>query len=205
MTGWLRSRRIVFATVVSLLLTTGCPSVMSSPSDNPAEHSSASNKFPLRFKIHSFGVHCYNTIRCLVVYNNFDFGSQAPSEHPSPAPPSSDYRDYWGMASYAGVPNFPPPAKVRWTSLDGAAHEAKVDIGAIFKDERVLYKIPDSEIPDGMYPQGLIMDAGILLEVNDRTVSVYMKALVGTKTEQIPGNKYSHGRADVIRAWTHTY
>ena len=28
---------------------------------------------------------------------------------------------------------------------------------------------------------------------------------IATKTEQIPGNKYSYGRDDVILAWTHTY
>jgi hypothetical protein len=178
---------------------------MSSPSDSSTEHHAASNMFPLRFKIHAFAVHCYNTIRCRVIYNNFDFSSYKAEEQPSPPPPAPDYREHWGLASYAGIRNFPAPAEVQWTSLDGASHEAKLDIGAIFKDERVLYKVPDSEIPDGMFPQGLIIDPGILLEVNDRTINVYMKALIPTKTEQIPGNKYSDAREDVILAWTHTY
>lgn len=174
---------------------------MSMQPDNPNEQHAAPNKFPLRFKIHSFGVHCYNTIRCRVIYNDFGFNRI----NPSGPPPSPDYREHWPMASNIDINNFPPPAEVQWTSLDGTAHEAKVDIGAIFKDERVLYKVPNLDIPDGMYPQGLILNPGILLEVNDRTINVYMKALVDTKTEQIPGNKYSYGRADVMLAWTNTY
>jgi hypothetical protein len=205
MIGSLYPRRIVFAVAIFLLLTTGCQSVMSSPSDKSAEHHAASNVFPLRFKIHAFAAHCYNTIRCRVIYSNFDFGPYKTEEQPSPPPPSPDYRDRWALASYAGIRNFPPPAEVKWTSLDGATHEAKVDIGVIFKNERVLYKVPDSEIPDGMFPQGLIIDPGIILEVNDRTINVYMQALIPTKAEQISGNKYSDVREDVLLAWSHTY
>ncbi len=81
----------------------------------------------------------------------------------------------------------------------------KVDIGAIFKGERVLYHVPESEIRDGIFPQGLVAGPSIFLEVNDRTINVYMQALIPTKTEQIPGNKYSDAREDVILAWTRTY
>ncbi len=141
--------------------------------------------FPLRFVDHDFQVFCYNTLRCHVVYNNFNFTPYKADQEPSPAPPSADYRDHWPFASYLGIRNFPPPAEVKWTSLDGVEHTAQVDIAAIFKDERVLYRVPDSEIPDRSWGG----EPGILLEVNDRTISVYMKAFIATKTEQIPGNK----------------
>lgn len=157
--------------------------------------------FPLRFVDHDFQVFCYNTLRCHVVYNDFNFTPYKADKEQSPAPPSADYRDRWPFASYLGIRNFPPPAEVNWTSLDGVAHTAKVDIGAIFKDERVLYRVPDAEIPDRSWGG----EPGILLEVNDRTISVYMKAFIATKTEQIPGNKDSDFRGDVILAWTHTY
>jgi hypothetical protein len=94
-----------------------------------------------------------------------------------------------------------PHERLFIAALDGVAHTAKVDIGAIFKDERVLYNVPDAEIPDRSWGG----EPGILLEVNDRTISVYMKAFIATKTEQIPGNKDSDFRDDVIMAWTHTY
>jgi hypothetical protein len=85
--------------------------------------------------------------------------------------------------------------------LDGASHEATVDIGSIFKDQRVLYHVPDSQIPDRSWGG----EPNIYLEINDRTLNVYMRALNATKTDQIPGNKYSYGRDDVILAWTRTY
>jgi hypothetical protein len=184
-----------------LLLMTGCHPAMSTKSDsNSADHAEPS-MFPLLFVDHDFQAFCYNTLRCHVVYNNFNFTPYKADQEPSPAPPSADYRDHWPFASYLGIRNFPPPAEVKWTSLDGVEHAAQVDIGAIFKDERVLYRVPDSEIPDRSWGG----EPGILLEINDRTISVYMKAFIATKTEQIPGNKYSYGRDDVILAWTHTY
>ena len=156
--------------------------------------------FPLRFYNHGFAVHCYNTIRCQVIYYDHDF-TRLLGDKPSGPPPSPDYREKWSMAMRSWIPNFPPPAEVRWTSLDGTEHEAKVDIGAIFKDQRVLYRVPDKEIPDQSWGD----DPSIFLEISDRTLNVYMKAFIATKTEQIPGNKYSDGRDDVILAWTHTY
>lgn len=187
-----------FLCAATLLLMTGCHPAMSTQSDSSSAQTSGSSMFPLRFVKHDFQVFCYNTIRCHVIYNDFNFKAE---ERPSPPPPSADYRDHWPFASYLGIRNFPPPAEVNWTSLDGVARTAKVDTGAIFKDERVLYNVPDAEIPDRSWGG----EPGILLEVNDRTISVYMKAFIATKTEQIPGNKDSDFRDDVILAWTHTY
>lgn len=156
--------------------------------------------FPLRFTVHDFEAYCFNTLACTVIYNDYDF-TRANADKPSGPPSSADYREHWPFASHIGIRNFPAPAEVRWKSLDGEAHEAKVDIGKIFKDERVLYLVPDAEIPDRSWDG----EPGIFLEVYDRTINVYMKAFIVTKTEQIPGNKYSNARTDVILAWTHTY
>ena len=82
----------------------------------------------------------------------------------------------------------------------------QVHIDAIFKDRRILHKVPREEIPDGWRPYWY--GAGgpsIYLEVNDRTINVYMQELIATKTPQIPGNPRSTGRTDVMLAWTHTY
>lgn len=172
---------------------------MSTQPDKP-QGEATSSMFPLKFYKHSFDVFCYNTLRCHVIYANQNLTPYKADERPSPPPPPG-YKDRWWPAPYLGVQNFPPPAEVTWTSSDGVAHEAKVDIGAIFKDQRVLYRVPDSEIPDKSWGDG----PSIFLEINDRTINVYMAAFIATKTEQIPGNKYSYGRTDVILAWTHTY
>jgi hypothetical protein len=79
--------------------------------------------------------------------------------------------------------------------------DAEIPNHSSFKDERVLYKVPNSEIPDRSWGG----EPGIVLEVNDRTINVYLKAFIATKNEKIPGNKNSYFRDDVIQAWTRTY
>lgn len=191
-------RRCILVAAFLILAMTACQTTMPMP---PAGASAAtSSMFPLRFYQHAFDTHCYNTLRCKVIYNNFDF-NRSDADTPSPAPPAGDYRQRWKYASFAGIANFPPPAEVQWTSLDGTAHQAKVDIGAIFKDQLALYKVPDAEIPDKSWGE----EPNIYLEVNDRTINVYMQSVVSTKSEQQPGNKYSTFRDDVILAWTRTY
>lgn len=165
----------------------------------------APNVFPLTFKEHNFAAHCYNAIGCRVIYDNHDFSPYAkggdPDVYHAPPPPSVDYKNYWGPASYIGVRNFPSPAQIRWKSLDGTAHSAQIDIGEIFKDELVLHKVPESDYVEDSFGG----DPGIFLEVNDRTINVYMKAFIATKTYQISGNNNSDYRADLILAWSHTY
>lgn len=191
--------RALFALALALL-TSGCqPAMSTQPDSSPRNHGEPS-MFPLTFKVHAFQAYCFNTLTCKIVYNNYQF-MPSYANKPSGPPPSPDYREHWPFASNIGIRNFPPPAQIQWTSLDGAEHNAKVDIGSIFKNERVLYKVADSEIPDRSWGG----EPGIILEVNDRTINVYMKAFIATKTEQIPGNKYSTGRDDVILAWTQTY
>ena len=192
--------RNAFSVAAVILSMTGCQPAMSTQPDHAHKNPNESAMFPLKFGNHDFQAYCFNTLTCKVVYNNHNFTRFFTSK-PSGPPPTPDYREHWPFASYLGIRNFPPPAEVQWTSMDGVEHEAKVDIGEIFKGERVLYNVPDSEIPDRSWGG----EPGIILEVNDKTISVYMKAFIATKTEQIPGNKYSYGREDVIQAWAHTY
>lgn len=196
--------RAILSAATIFLLMTGCHPAMSTQSESTTKSRVVSNEFPLKFADHSFESYCYNTLSCKVIYSNYDF-NLLDADAPSGPPPSPDYRDDWWPASHGGIRNFPSPAEVRWTSLDGVAHEAKVDMGAIFKNGRVLYKVPNAEILDGIFPQGLVAGPSIFLEVNDRTINVFMAAMIPTTAEQIPGNKYSRARTDLVLAWTHTY
>lgn len=186
------------------VVSAGCQSAMNTSSSTGAS-SKAPNVFPLTFKRHDFAAHCYNTIGCRVIYENHDFSPYADGQDPdtliSPPPRSPQYKDDWGLASYIGVHNFPRPAEVRWKSKDGMPHEAKIDIGKIFKDERVLRNVPESDYAEGSFDGSV----DIFLEVNDRTINVYMEAYIPTKSEQIPGNKNSTHRYDLILAWSHVY
>ena len=157
--------------------------------------------WPLKFVRHSFGAYCYDTIGCKVLYAGFSHGAR--DEHQVSPPASSygpDYRERW-KAGHLALPNFPPPAVVTWRSKDGTAHRAEVDIGEIFKDQRILHDVPRNEIAEGVS----INNPGIVLEVNDQTINVYMRAFIPTKELQIPGNRHSGHRNDLVLAWTRTY
>lgn len=184
-----------------VLLTTGCQTAMSTQTDTiqpPPE----THDVPLRFAKHNFEAFCYSTLSCRVVYNDHDFTRYA-IDVPMSVPSSPNYQKSWG-GGYLGICNFPPPADVQWTSMDGVKHEAKVDMARIFKDQLVWHRVPKSDMAD-FYSGPVAGEPDITLEVNDRTINVYMMMLVPTKTEQVPGNKLSYGRDDRFLVWTHTY
>ncbi len=108
-------------------------------------------------------------------------------------------------ASHIGIrnfPHFPPPAEVTWRSKDGQPHHALVDLEAIFKDKVILHHVPQNQLPPILQAD---IRPDIILEVNDRTINVYMRAFVETTVLQEPGNKYSNSRNDLILAYTKTY
>lgn len=200
---WVDAHTIAAATLLALLVSiSGCAHTMNAPGQPP--HVVDGNLFPLTFAAHNFAVYVYNTQSCSVLYNKYDYTRLYESEVAGP-PPSPDYRAKWGVSGHVGIRNFPAPANVTWISLDGTAHKASVDIADIFRDQRVRYAVTEDEIAPGRFPQGIAPDPLIILEVNDRTLSVFMKAAIPTKQPQIPGNRYSDFRDDVIPVWTHTY
>ena len=163
---------------------------------------------PLRFKRHNFQAFCYNTIGCHVIYDDHNFSPIAaesePDSYVSPPPKGPDYRQDWLGRAYVDIPNFPGPARLTWKSMDGRKHEASIDLSAIFKDELVWHDVPKDEMTH-FFNGPVAGSPDIFLEINDRTVNVYMTMFIPTKKEQVPGNKYSAFRNDIILAWTHTY
>lgn len=156
---------------------------------------------PLRFKRHNFKARCYDTIGCTVVYNG-RYQVQDTDGAIAPTRPA-DADNAWGPAEL-GIRNFPGPARVRWKSKDGTAHEASVDIGRIFKDELIWHTIPREKMTD-FYAGPVAGSPDIYLEVNDHTVNVYSAMFIPTRDEQIPGNKDSDYRKDVFLVWSRTY
>lgn len=158
-------------------------------------------EWPLRFKEHNFGARCYDTLECSVAYNNFDHGESGPTKPSSAYGPG--YLKGWN-GGYLGVENFPPPAKVVWRTKDGVEHQAEIDIGEIFKDQVVLHHVPKEEVADSSDGKHRSTPS-ILLEVNGSVIRVYMMARVSTKHYQIPGNRYSAFRDDLILVKTYTF
>ncbi|MFC3269172.1 hypothetical protein ACFOED_09115 [Vulcaniibacterium thermophilum] len=155
-------------------------------------------EWPLKFKAHYFGAHCFNTQSCRILYRGFPHGSDEPS------PSVESYGRPLEKLLSAGrgpIPNFPPPAKVSWRAKDGTPLEAEVDIGEIFRDELIRHNVAREDAT----PNATSGAPGIILEVNDRTINVYMRATIWTKAPQIPGNPYSHGRSDLIKVFSRTY
>lgn len=154
--------------------------------------------WPLWFVRHNFGAHCFDTQSCEVLYNGFPHGS----ENPSPSVASYGRPlDKLLTASFLSIANFPPPAVVSWRSKDGTPLRAEVNFDEIFGDRLIRHNVARDDIPE----KAGIHNPDIVLEVNDRTISVYMRAFIPTKELQIPGNKYSDFRNDLIKVFSRTY
>ncbi len=169
--------------------------------DNTKTTSSASAEWPLRFKQHNFVAYCYDTVGCSVLYNDDyyvkDDADKATASSSSYGP---NYRKNWGSGAQLGINNFPSSAVVVWHSKDGVKHEAKVDIADIFKDQKILHNVPREEIPsDTVATAG---DPTIILEINNRTINVYMREAIALKDTE---TRHSDFRDEVILAYSHTY
>lgn len=158
---------------------------------------------PIPFDRHNFSAHCYDTYGCKVRYAGMWATKQSDEElRRSSTSLGEDYPSVMGGGGISSIRNFPLPAEVSWRDKDGNPHEAKVDIAAIFKDQVVLHKVPQEQLPPiltaPIFPK-------IILEVNSRTINVWMEAHVPTKDLQKPGNPYSRARNDLILAYSKTY
>ena len=199
----LKGFRRVAMRAVLFTLVTGSHAMSTMPGDaaDYRQPPAPTHEVPLRFARHNFGAHCYNAIGCRIGYNG-RYQIDNPPDQLSHSPPE-DRSNTWGGGE-GPIRNFPPPAIVTWKSLDGVAHEAKVDIAAIFKDELIWHNVPKADMAD-FYSGSVAGEPNIHLEVNDRTINVYTEMLIPTKTQQIPGNKDSDIRTDLFLVWSHTY
>jgi hypothetical protein len=202
---WHIPTRVKASALAALMLisTTGSPAMTTASVSDFQTPPPETTQVPLRFVLHNFTAHCYNTLRCSVIYNDHDF-TMLFNDAPSHLPTTLDYRKNWGTANYLGIRAFPGPVEIKWTARDGSTHQAAVDFDKIFKDRLIWHKVPKADMAD-FYSGPVAGDPDIFLEVNDHTVNVFMTMLIPTKTEQIAGNKYSFGRDDLFLTWTHTY
>lgn len=179
---------------------------MTAPTDHASSNAaSPSGEFdntvrnwPLKFLRHNFTAQCFNTRDCKIVYANFPHHWN----EPTPSWQSTGYRhEQLFQSADLSIANFPPPAVLDWVSKDGTHHHATVDMAEIFKDRLIRHNVPREEVAEGVS----IGNPNIALEIDDRTVNVYMQAHIPTKHLQIPGNKYSDFRDDMIKVYSKTY
>ncbi len=198
-------RPLVVAMVAASIATTGCQGMATTTQDAGADRSSRPDNtvadWPLKFVQHSFGAFCYSTYGCHVEYGRRLVKSDPEDELKLSSESLGDRYPRNLGAGWLGIANFPGPARVRWRSKDGTAHTAEVDIGGIFEDGLIRHEVPRDDVREGVS----IGNPEIVLEVNDRTISVYMRSFIPTKALQEPGNPRSGHRDDVVRVWSRTY
>lgn len=172
------------------------------PSNVPIE---PARQWPLKFKKHSFEIYSYDTYGCKVWYAD----TWQAMDDETKLKRSSDrygpnYQKNWG-GGHSGIRNFPLPAEIAWRSKDGQSHQARIDIGELFKDEVILHNVPREEmadVPYGKYQH----DPDIIMEVNDRTIRVYMRAMIFLKQRvEVAGHLRADFRNDLILVKTYTY
>ncbi|MCD9007152.1 hypothetical protein LDO31_13085 [Luteimonas sp. XNQY3] len=195
------AQRIATAIVAAALTTTGCQGMAATQGSSTAPPADADPRivadWPLRFMRHNFGIATYAVQECLVVY-----ADRPHTSGPRPAlgdvhPNSLKIK----TANHLMIRNFPPPAVVKWKSRDGTPLEAEVDIGEIFKNELVVHETPREEMSE--YTP--MVNPDVIMEINDRTINVYMKAFISLKAPRVEGNPHSDYRSDLVLAWSKTY
>jgi len=200
---------LLLAVALSAPSLAGCqPAMTDSPPHTPAVAGTPDRKYtgtvadwPLFFVSHTFGAACYSTYGCKVRYNDFLHVDDGDDElKPSSESLGSRYPDVLG-GGYLGVRNFPPPVEVDWRSLDGSAHHARIDIGELFADGLVRHDVAREDIPERIG----ISEPEIILEVNNRTINVYMRTHIPLKAPRTPGNPYSDFNNDLMKVFSRTY
>jgi hypothetical protein len=203
-----RNRRnaVAFAIAASMQMLSGCHPAMTSPVSHNASAQAVDHTpsgtvadWPLRFKRHLFGAVCFDTRGCAILYDGRDHGTAADTPSASSIP--SQRRDALMIARYGDLANFPAPAQLRWRTQDGSELTAEVDLAGIFGDGLIRHNVPREDIAEGV-SMGF---THVLIEVNDRTVNVYTRTLIPTKREQVPGNKHSQFRDDLIKVYSRSY
>jgi hypothetical protein len=125
----------------------------------------------LKFSTHDFGILCYGGITNLnLVYggSGHNLCIKSPGREKLP----SDETRVPGFLS-GSYPTFAGPVEMEWNARDGTHLTHTIDLDEVFKDRVVLHTADSARIYEAKPISG--GEPTIIVEVNDRTVSVYMK------------------------------
>jgi hypothetical protein len=162
-----------------------------------AEGSGTAAEWPLRFRRHMFGAICFSTTSCSIRYHGFEHGTDRPT---ASRPNEADHNRRM-TASFGDIRNFSRPAVVTWQPRSGGELNAEIDLAAIFGDDLIRHTTRRDDIPEGV-SMGF---THVLIEIDDRTISVYTRTMIPLKQPLIPGNRFSHFRDDLIRVHSKAY
>lgn len=176
------------ATPLLFLALQGCAAPMTTDTHRyppPGHFPATTNRLkdgPYRFWRHNFGAYCFDTWGCRVTYGPHVVLDQPASERFAPA--GANHLALMD-GDLVGLRNFEGPVVIDWHSSDHTPLHAELDLATIFADGLVRYRVPADEID----PEASMPDPDIVIEVDDRTVRVYMKAFVSLKKPRDPGNQ----------------
>lgn len=133
----------------------------------------------LRFTEHNFALFCYDCSNVHVVYGRrahdlWDEGKAAPART------AADARRY-PNAKFGTYRAFETPLDARWSALDGTPLSCQVDLDAVFPERIVPHTVDPRRIYRPMPISG--RQPTILVEIDDRTLSVYIDATIQTLPE----------------------
>lgn len=180
----------------------------SPPPAQPQQPEVPQGPWPLRFDRFAFDARCYNTLACSVLFNNHQHSLYVNEASGPPYAPDwkKDWHAGYNMDRDIVTQGFPPPVQVKWTALDGVERRTEIDLEAIFPNREILHNVPRDEVwelwPHNKYSRM----AEIFLEINDRTINVYMKALVKTRHLKKTDEPIQRvGKRELILVWTKTW
>lgn len=164
---------------------------------NQSKAMTAMTKKPnLTFERHNFGVACYNASDLEVIYANMrDTSCKGKIRDRVP------YDEKRIKANTTGLIAFVGPVDVKWKSKDGEQHQYQLDLDEIFKGKQVLHheKIEDLLIKHPSY------SPGIYIEVDDRTLNVYMDVNIILSPNGVDNGNQRYSRRNVTLAFTKTF
>ncbi|MBB3228665.1 hypothetical protein FHW69_003307 [Luteibacter sp. Sphag1AF] len=189
---------IAIATLLCLL-SGGCHTTAQNlaPPGEVARH--RPNRFPLTFTRHNFSAYCFSTWGCKVIYDDMYDVKDRDDVLSSPLRGPLHLQQL--NTVNLSIENFPSPAVVTWRSRDGVPHEDSIDLDRVFRDRRIVHRIDEKKISDTAF----IGYPDILLIVDDRALSIYMKTYLPLKKLRDPANRYSGMSESFVLIYAKTY
>ncbi|MGO1073410.1 hypothetical protein [Lysobacter sp. CA199] len=171
-----------------------------------APSNSSPMPWPLTFDSFSFGSRVYNTLRCSILFNNYQFALDDELDVPSGEPRSADWKDHWTASHNVFFDDAAPGSvEVRWMPLDGVERTAEIDlIEEVVPNRIVHHNVSKAEVNedwarfDKVHPE-------LLMEVNDRVITIYMKARILTNSSRDPERPNLRSRNELVQVWSKTY
>ena len=140
----------------------------------------------LKFKRHDLILKCFSATKMEVTYRHQRLGGGGWDGKMQRAKRPEDDKSVSGVIMFFRA--FETPLKVEWRSLDGTEHSIFLDLDEIFKNRIVLH----NEDPERVDPVNT-RDPIIVVEVNNRTISLYMDVDVALyPTESSPRKLNRH-------------